>query len=393
MKKKKKSSSEGRGPPPRPLPRDITVEILLRLPVKSLCRFRCVSTLWRSIISDPHFVSSHFARSSAHPKLQINVDRNGPAVNAEYVRKRRDRFFFFSTDYTKNMDDPGQVQVASYHGQIDTHADYIPQSVGGLICISDIEGIQVCNPSTGECITFPAPSIYGKPFLGYDPVEKKHKIINSWKSRFLGPTKIDILTLGEKEWRRLDLGLPGLSIELSLCMDGVMHMLGETDEEKAYFILFDVRLETFRAIPFPADFVYDPCMCLIEFGGRAALLDYWASIIDRVGGPVRLWILEDLEVWSCKEFIPPPHLDDTISVVSYCDAGVTHAGELVFSSLSSTGPFLCYLLDLEDASLRKIEISGLHERLNALTRRYDDMVTVYSHVESLQSLQEFRIDR
>ncbi|KAL6135064.1 hypothetical protein ACLB2K_067292 [Fragaria x ananassa] len=38
---------------------DILVEILARLPVKTLMRFRCVCTTWRSLIADPHFVKKH----------------------------------------------------------------------------------------------------------------------------------------------------------------------------------------------------------------------------------------------------------------------------------------------------------------------------------------------
>ncbi|KAL6137101.1 hypothetical protein ACLB2K_062396 [Fragaria x ananassa] len=38
---------------------DVVVEILARLPVKTLMRFRCVCTTWRSLIADPHFVKKH----------------------------------------------------------------------------------------------------------------------------------------------------------------------------------------------------------------------------------------------------------------------------------------------------------------------------------------------
>jgi len=52
---KKKTNSQ------RYLPHELIVQILLRLPVKSLIRLKCVCKPWLSLISnDPHFANSHF---------------------------------------------------------------------------------------------------------------------------------------------------------------------------------------------------------------------------------------------------------------------------------------------------------------------------------------------
>ncbi|XP_061352046.1 F-box/kelch-repeat protein At3g23880-like [Gastrolobium bilobum] len=52
---------------------DVIHEILLRLPVKSLVRFKCVCKSWHSLISDSHFAKSHYELSAAptHKLLQI----------------------------------------------------------------------------------------------------------------------------------------------------------------------------------------------------------------------------------------------------------------------------------------------------------------------------------
>ncbi|KAK7292358.1 hypothetical protein RIF29_08136 [Crotalaria pallida] len=49
------------------VPQELIIQILLRLPVQSLLRFRCVSKLWFSLISHPTFAISHFQLSS--PRL------------------------------------------------------------------------------------------------------------------------------------------------------------------------------------------------------------------------------------------------------------------------------------------------------------------------------------
>jgi hypothetical protein len=45
------------------LPHDVVSDILSRLPVKSVCRFRCVSAEWRTLIADSVFVSQHKLRA------------------------------------------------------------------------------------------------------------------------------------------------------------------------------------------------------------------------------------------------------------------------------------------------------------------------------------------
>lgn len=43
------------------VPHELIIQILLRLPVKSLIHFKCVRKLWFSLISnDSHFANSHF---------------------------------------------------------------------------------------------------------------------------------------------------------------------------------------------------------------------------------------------------------------------------------------------------------------------------------------------
>jgi len=58
------------------LPHELIIQILLRLPVKSLIRFKCVCKSWFSLISDNHFANSHFEiTASTHTRriLLTNV--------------------------------------------------------------------------------------------------------------------------------------------------------------------------------------------------------------------------------------------------------------------------------------------------------------------------------
>jgi len=47
------------------IPIDLTREILMRLPAKSIVRFRCVSKLWLSITTQQNFINSFALRQSS----------------------------------------------------------------------------------------------------------------------------------------------------------------------------------------------------------------------------------------------------------------------------------------------------------------------------------------
>jgi len=51
------------------LPQNLIIQILLRLPVKYLIRFKCVCKLWFSLISNPHFANSHFQLTTQTHRL------------------------------------------------------------------------------------------------------------------------------------------------------------------------------------------------------------------------------------------------------------------------------------------------------------------------------------
>ncbi|XP_054820751.1 F-box/kelch-repeat protein At3g23880-like [Prosopis cineraria] len=61
-------------------PEDLVREIMVRLPVKSLLRFKCVAKSWYAQITDPHFISKHFEWSvsiSSNFRNQLIFRRHG----------------------------------------------------------------------------------------------------------------------------------------------------------------------------------------------------------------------------------------------------------------------------------------------------------------------------
>ena len=55
------------------LPEELIVEIILRLPVRSLLQFKCVCKTWKTLISNPQFAKRHLLSSTPHLQLVSSV--------------------------------------------------------------------------------------------------------------------------------------------------------------------------------------------------------------------------------------------------------------------------------------------------------------------------------
>ncbi|RLM75548.1 hypothetical protein C2845_PM15G12110 [Panicum miliaceum] len=67
-------------PPPTPaahLPEDVHAEILVRLPAKSVLRFRSICKAWRCMTSDPRFLAAHARRRPAQVVMYTYLDSTG----------------------------------------------------------------------------------------------------------------------------------------------------------------------------------------------------------------------------------------------------------------------------------------------------------------------------
>ncbi|CAH8355511.1 unnamed protein product [Eruca vesicaria subsp. sativa] len=260
-KKKKRRRREERSrdddkPQPNHIPIDLTVEILSRLPAKSIMRYQCVSKLWSSITRLPSFINSFTSRAS--PRLLLTF---------KYHKKK----LVFSFPQNQNTDG-SYSPVYSYHMENTNYDRYLQwESVQGLILLY---GLKIWNPSLRRVLTLPRPkghiptSLYTrKSYLGYDPLEGKHKVLSLYyygSNNFVKPM---ILTLGAQEsWRRVTKDGDGHKWTRQ-CLPGVrfsrewsnnhMHFKGITDAGELVFapgsfvdsfriLYFDPRRNTTR---------------------------------------------------------------------------------------------------------------------------------------------------
>src|SRR4051812_12852756 len=55
---------------------DILFQIFLLLPVRTLCRFSCVSKSWHALISDPDFRRAYQQRPKRNPRLLVSTNHH-----------------------------------------------------------------------------------------------------------------------------------------------------------------------------------------------------------------------------------------------------------------------------------------------------------------------------
>ncbi|KAL6206970.1 hypothetical protein ACLB2K_024215 [Fragaria x ananassa] len=122
---------------------DIIVEILLKLPAKSLLRFRCVCKSWRALISDPSFVRNHLRRvNTNHFNLLVGTRWFS---QADVISKQDDGGIAITElDYPVTFSDPGCFMIYG--------------SCNGLVCAGFENGnIIIWNPLTREFKQLPQP--------------------------------------------------------------------------------------------------------------------------------------------------------------------------------------------------------------------------------------------
>ncbi|XP_040995159.1 F-box protein CPR1-like [Juglans microcarpa x Juglans regia] len=253
-------------PPPPTLnsyiPEEIVLEILARLPVKSLLSFRRVCKSWNSIISSPYFIATHL--------------KYGP---------RRGYYLLYQSMQVAQIHEPSCTVVCdrTYDriSEIElpfVHAGIVGSS-NGLLCVEPPYGyLSLWNPSIARFKVLPAPCLAG----GYISVaygftyvseENDFKIVRISYSEFTTTLpRAQVFTLSSNSWRRIDDPIPlkpnaliyniGCNHLPCPCIAGALHWIvrskGSEDDgrDNKKILSFDLRDEKFGEIALPSSYMY-----------------------------------------------------------------------------------------------------------------------------------------
>nr|GMD33332.1 putative F-box protein At3g52320 [Ipomoea batatas] len=343
------------------LPKEILVQILSKLPAKSLVRFKCVSEFFCSLIVDHSFADLHRNWSLTLPSSRMSILISLP-ICVEDARLR--------WHYTINYSEENQgILHANRLRYIDDDGNlfrkvYISSSVDGLICFCTYsrlgDAIAIHNLSTRKHISLPSsiPSVgrdsgsrmtaFG--LLGFDSVSRRYKVLKSvhYTNRSYNRhvlVKHWVFTLGvDKSWREIH-SSPAFHpytcfnnhfyFRTSVHIDGIIYSLNSLN--KGEIVTFDVRVENFSVTPPPPPatipgLVEGPAGVdsgrsgLVEVDGRLAIVDL---ISDNLRYGMAIWILEEL-AWKKQYliFIPIPRqeIHDFNEMILF--VATNHVGEI-----------------------------------------------------------------
>ncbi|PIA46229.1 hypothetical protein AQUCO_01500032v1, partial [Aquilegia coerulea] len=321
------------------VPNHVIEEILSRLPVKSITRFRCVCKSWCDLLSDRFFMDMHLNRS---------IERG--AVNI-FLRLFRPPYTIYSLD----PEEPNHVVNLGFSKSFCKKIDSFIGSCNGLVCVlHHTRVVSIFKPSLpstrqGTLILkkpLPCETVYG---FFYNPVSCDYQLLcvgSDWEH----DAKVVLYTF-VKNSQKMIAEIPYDSVipEAGILVNGAIHWLACRRipklllPSKRVIVAFNCKSETFLEVPRPESENCFHSRHLTELAG-------YLSILRTNNTEFEVWSMKKYgikESWTKLLVLPYSHPDYVESFY------ITKKGDLLLTILFGEGLFL---YDQEHKSLNNIEI-------------------------------------
>ncbi|KAK8334323.1 hypothetical protein V6Z11_A10G267700 [Gossypium hirsutum] len=293
------------------VPEALVMEILCKLPVKSLVRFNCVCKYWCSSFQTPCFISKHYPNNlknnSLNPVLQrFDGNANIPYFSQLSVEKDENFLVKQNISFPFFMHDSPFVWGAR-HGLFCLHSS----------CSIEFE-VAIWNPSTREFKILPPSSVQRPTYPGltcdfvnfdcgafeFDSKTDDYKFIRFVTLSFVdsecetpsgnGMSQVELYSLKCDSWKEIP----------SPNYRPFDIYLRNTPYEKNLILSFDMANEKFWVSPIPEFVGFYPQNDILEvlvFNGSLGVIAY---TVERTDTSFDLWVMNG-EVWTKQFSIEP----------------------------------------------------------------------------------------
>ncbi|XP_006360351.1 F-box/kelch-repeat protein At3g23880-like [Solanum tuberosum] len=209
------------------LPDEIIIEILLRLPVKSLLKFRCVSKYWLSLLSTPYFINTQI-KFSVKKSKNVNLRLVIVASVSGLMGKMCSVYSLDCENSSVNVD------KIDYPLKTPFRSAKFLGSCNGLICLTPMSfKLMIWNPVTGKHKEFQdsfvqcAVNCYIRYGFGYDYVHDDYKVVKIFsfpRNEGKYESKVKIYSLKDDSWKMgegFDSGY--VNAQSGMCLNGYLH--------------------------------------------------------------------------------------------------------------------------------------------------------------------------
>ncbi|XP_019240962.1 PREDICTED: F-box/kelch-repeat protein At3g23880-like [Nicotiana attenuata] len=336
---------------------ELLMDILSRLPVRSLLQFKCVSKFWNTLISEPYFKMKH-----------LNHAKNDQDSQKFLIAHRCPKDYIWSM-YCVPL---SSVQPVEDVQKFDCPSNPKPCRCAIHCCYDGLAVFEVpdnldkkssilllWNPSTRESLLLPplefppeGDSTFG---LGYDSTSGEYKILHIRDG--LGSCKLpsEILALKGGSWRSIDEHPRGICTVLlgmrSLpFVHEAFHWIAILKKLKCFVVVsFSISNEVYGEIPLPKEMLSLKGNTSIGVSVLEGMLCIYSNSTRQRNETFKLWVLKEYgveESWTRLLTIEDPWICNVVPKYRFAD------GEVLFRCLlhqqsgngfrTPSGPFVSW---------------------------------------------------
>ncbi|KAI9126363.1 hypothetical protein K1719_002784 [Acacia pycnantha] len=289
------------------LPEEIVEEISLRLPVKSLLRFKSVAKSWYERIANPSFISKQFDWSES-----VSENHHQQLIFRLHNLTFKPCLSLISDQETREVELPFPEKDVEYI--------FVYGQCNGIVCLYGIYGgdkagrssLILWNPGTKEVKILPPSQNLPKDMVyimfgfGIDPVTKDYKLVRfgnlDFEERELPP--VEVYNLSTNSWRTIDAVVPAFRLcypKSRAYLNGCYHWL-TNDNDKA-ILFFDFTKEVFGKIQLPLGVDQSDELNVGVIDGKLACISTYTT-----NNRFEIWVMNEYGVessWTKKSVIGP----------------------------------------------------------------------------------------